>query len=157
MFEGHSWIATHLFLEAIPRTAWAIDPFGHSPSMAYINKRAGFKSMLIQRTHYEVKKKLALTRDLEFVWRQAWDPADTTDIVTHMMPFYSYDVPHTCGPDPAVCCQFDFLRLPQSGSTITCPWNIAPVEINEHNVKVSPLKLSSNAFVLFSTVPLIFV
>ncbi|GAQ77673.1 Glycosyl hydrolase family 38 - alpha-mannosidase [Klebsormidium nitens] len=135
MIEGHAWIANHLGPAALPRTAWAIDPFGHSPSMAYINKRAGFESMLIQRTHYEVKKKLALTRDLEFVWRQAWDPAETTDIVTHMMPFYSYDVPHTCGPDPAVCCQFDFLRLPRSGSTISCPWNIAPEEVNEHNVK----------------------
>uniref|UniRef100_A0A673B0M2 Glycoside hydrolase family 38 N-terminal domain-containing protein n=1 Tax=Sphaeramia orbicularis TaxID=375764 RepID=A0A673B0M2_9TELE len=70
LIEGHQWIQRHLGVK--PSSGWAIDPFGHSPSMTYLLKGAGLQNMVIQRVHYAIKKHFARQQTLEFLWRQNW-------------------------------------------------------------------------------------
>ena len=123
--EGRDWLKETFGIT--PQYSWAIDPFGHSAGQAQVLKEMGYKGMLIQRVHYAVKKQLAQKQQLEFQWQT---PAG--EIFTHMMPFYSYDGPHTCGPDPSICCQFDFARI--GGGYSGCPWHKPSVPITDSNV-----------------------
>lgn len=48
---------------------------------------------------------------------------------THVLPYDHYDILNNCGPDPVVCCQYDFKRL----NHFKCP-DTAPVPITNLNI-----------------------
>ncbi|CAF2687357.1 unnamed protein product [Rotaria sp. Silwood2] len=130
LIEGHQFI-DNTFGNITVQSSWANDPFGYSPTMAYLLQGSGINYMAIQRVHYHIKKALAKEKKLEFYWQQTWDRSISTQIFTHILPFYGYDIPHTCGPDPKICCQFDFRRGVKSYAD--CSWGINPVSINKNN------------------------
>ena len=128
LIEGHQWLQQTLGV--VPQSAWSIDQFGYSPTMPYMMKRSGLKNVVIQRVHYAIKRHFASSLDLEFYWRQTWDAEGSTDILCHMMPFLSYSIPSSCGPDPFVCCKFDF-------SHKKCTWGqrkVPVIKVTDENV-----------------------
>ena len=62
----------YVFTDYTVQHAMAVDPFGHSPTMTYLLSQSGVTDMMIQRTHFAIKKHLATNKQLEFYWRQNW-------------------------------------------------------------------------------------
>ncbi|EGD82499.1 hypothetical protein PTSG_03147 [Salpingoeca rosetta] len=106
LIEGQIWV--NETFGVVPATGWSVDPFGHTPTMAFINSKAGLKGMVIDRIHWRLKQQMQQRNELVFRWQQDWDTTANTAVLTHTLPFYLYDVHYTCGPDYAVCCQLDF-------------------------------------------------
>ncbi|CAG5119326.1 unnamed protein product [Candidula unifasciata] len=129
LIEGHLWVSDNLGI--IPNTSWSIDPFGHSPTMAYFLKEAGIQKMVIQRTHFGIKRHFARKKILEFNWRQTWDSEGQSGIFCHMMPFLLYAIHYSCGPDPHVCCQFDFSSDKCFRGTKTVP----RITVDDNNIR----------------------
>jgi alpha-mannosidase II len=88
--EGQTWLKNTFNIT--PISSWSIDPFGQSATMPYILKNSGFENLLIQRTHYSVKKRLAQKKELEFRWRQLWGEEEGGRFSNRTLftPFYFY-------------------------------------------------------------------
>ena len=97
--------------------------------MPYLFRLSGLSHLAVNRVHRSVKMFLERRGAAVFRWRQLWDSDGRNDVSTHVLPFMHYDVPNSCGPDPSVCCQFDFKRL----THFTCP-GPKPVPITRENV-----------------------
>lgn len=65
------------FTGVTPNVSWAIDPFGHSPTLPYLLKRSNMKAMVTNRVHYAIKRHLARKKSLEFNWVQTWGTYDS--------------------------------------------------------------------------------
>eukprot|EP01107_Rhizomastix_libera_P016689 TRINITY_DN7106_c0_g1_i1.p1 TRINITY_DN7106_c0_g1~~TRINITY_DN7106_c0_g1_i1.p1 ORF type:complete len:1083 (-),score=302.36 TRINITY_DN7106_c0_g1_i1:48-3134(-) len=113
----------------VASVGWACDPFGHNPVMAYVLKKCGFSNMFMNRIHYNYKKELAQSKSLEFFWRQNFDKTGEYDMVANVMPFYSYDIPHTCGPNPKVCALFDSNEIGRR-----TPWGDVVTPLNSQEI-----------------------
>ena len=87
----------HLLLGYIPKNSWSMDPFGHSPTWTYLLRRSGIEAMVIQRTHYAVKKHLAFKKQIEFLWQQSWGTSSSVSFEVILVSVFSHGHRLLCG------------------------------------------------------------
>jgi alpha-mannosidase II len=171
-------------LTIVYRYGWSIDPFGHSPTMAFLLQNAGFEAAVINRcvcshtliilrfscAEFTMKSRknwhgrdnwnlngfrIGMKIQTRIWWAHSFSfcfktvlifisqndemspPTITSKgLLTHMMPFFSYDIPHTCGPQPSICAQYDFQMVGKKTD-----WGDVVEVIGPDNVKDKSLAL----------------
>ncbi|ETN78225.1 glycosyl hydrolase family 38 protein [Necator americanus] len=148
--EGHQFLYEE-FDDVKHTVVWSNDPFGYSNSVPYIFTQAGIKRAVINRVHHDVKRYLQKRKAIPFEWRQYFgetlslffrglrfgkvftesisNPDGSSGMLTHVLPYTHYDILNSCGPNPGICCEFDFKRI----THFSCP-GTKPVPITSANV-----------------------
>ncbi|OQV21444.1 Alpha-mannosidase 2x [Hypsibius exemplaris] len=103
---GHQWLLDNLGVT--PEHGFSIDPFGHSSSMPYFLRNLDFKTIFIQRIHYNIRRHLGKHKATEFLWEQRWDSTASTSIFTHLAPHHLYTIKNICGLTKNNCYFYDF-------------------------------------------------
>ncbi|VBB33457.1 unnamed protein product [Acanthocheilonema viteae] len=134
IIEGQQYLYNELNVEA--EVMWSNDPFGYGPSVSYLYTKTGIKRGVINRIHSNLKAFLRDHGALSFYWRQFFDINGQNDMYTYVLPYNHYDILNNCGPDPEICCQYDFKRL----NHFRC-FGEKPVPITELNIHARALKL----------------
>uniref|UniRef100_A0A0R3S2J8 Glyco_hydro_38N domain-containing protein n=1 Tax=Elaeophora elaphi TaxID=1147741 RepID=A0A0R3S2J8_9BILA len=116
IIEGQQYVYNELNVEA--EVMWSNDPFGYGPSVSYLYSKTGINRGVINRIHYDLKAFLRNHGALSFHWRQFFDINGQNDMYTYVLPYNHYDILNNCGPDPAICCEYDFKRL----NHFKCPY-----------------------------------
>jgi lysosomal alpha-mannosidase len=69
----------------VPKTAWFLDPFGHSLTNAYLMSKLGYENMVIVRIDYRDKEKRINEKKMEFLWKPYEDiDKGVNSIFTHI-------------------------------------------------------------------------
>lgn len=157
LIEGHQWL--HDNLNYTPRVGWSIDPFGQGSTVPFLLDEAEFEGTIIQRIHYAWKQWFAQRQAGDFLWRPYWQSGNQKvgHMITHNMPFDIYSIKHSCGPDPYVCLNFDFRKVPgeyteysikaqfitdenvQAKATLLMEQYTRTASLYKHNVALIPL------------------
>ena len=102
MSLGLKFVEENFGKEARPRTAWHIDPFGHSSEQAALFAKMGYDGLFFARIDYQDKEKRKSDRSLELIWRGSptnW--GRQSDLFTGI--FYNH-----YSPPPGLC--FDLIH-----------------------------------------------
>jgi len=101
---GHQFLLQQFGTDAIPKTGWQIDPFGHSSFMATLYALMGFNSWFFARSDYQDWNTRAPIKNLETIMRPSPSLGSTADIFTGALPGYGppdgYDFDYDSGDAP---------------------------------------------------------
>jgi alpha-mannosidase II len=81
----------------------------------YLLQLSGINRTVIGRINNNLKAQMRTDHTLLFRWRQHFDRNGRFDSFVNTLPKTYYTTVDACGPDPSICCKFDFTMRPACG------------------------------------------